>query len=355
MKVLITGICGFVGSALAIALRERVEGIELCGIDNLMRPGAETNRQKLRAIGVDFIHGDIRSDSDVTSLPGSDWVIDAAANPSVLAGISGKGTSRQLFEHNLAALGNVLEYCRHHSAGLLLLSSSRVYSIAALAGLPVRVGEGSFELNVSEPLPAGVSGHGIDAGFSTEAPVSLYGATKLASEIMALEYGAAFGFPVWVNRCGVLAGAGQFGTPDQGIFAYWVNSHLRRRALQYIGFGGKGYQVRDAFHPRDLAELLLAQMRTARSGGARIYTAGGGAGNAMSLAQLNEWCNSQFGVHPPHESKLVRPYDIPWVTMDNRQAAADFGWQPGTSLNTILEEIAEHAARHPEWLETSGV
>jgi len=59
-------------------------------------------------------------------------------------------------------------------------------------------------------------------GVSTQAPISLYGSTKLACEVLALECGEAFGFPVWVNRCGVLAGAGQFGTPDQGIFAFWV-------------------------------------------------------------------------------------------------------------------------------------
>src|SRR5438309_7783281 len=96
--------------------------------------------------------------------------------------------------------------------------------------------------------PAGVTGR-----FSTAAPISLYGATKLASEIMALEYGAAFNFPVWITRCGVLAGAGQFGTPDQGIFSFWINAHLRRKPLRFIGFGGKGHQSRDAFHPRDLA------------------------------------------------------------------------------------------------------
>jgi CDP-paratose 2-epimerase len=355
MKVLITGICGFVGSALATALRERVEGIQLCGIDNLMRPGSETNRAKLRAAGVEFIHGDIRADSDLASLPKADWVIDAAANPSVLAGVAGGGSSRQLFEHNLASLGNVLEYCRRHSAGLLMLSSSRVYSIAALAGLPMRVADDGFELDTGSQLPAGVGEHGIDVDFSTQAPISLYGATKLAAEVMALEYGAAFQFPVWVTRCGVLAGAGQFGTPDQGIFAYWVNAHLRRRPLQFIGFGGKGHQVRDAFHPRDLAGLLLAQMETARADGPRIYTAGGGPGNAMSLAQLNAWCDSRFGAHSPQPSTRLRPYDIPWVAMDNRRAATDFAWRPGTGVDNILEEIAMHAERHPEWLETSGV
>lgn len=354
MRILITGICGFVGSALAESLLRQRTGLSICGIDNLMRPGSESNRARLRQLGIDFIHGDIRSASDVEALPRADWVIDAAANPSVLAGVGGGGSSRQLFEHNLAALGNILEYCRARGAGLLLLSSSRVYSIPALAGLPLRPQGNAFALDDAQPLPAGVSAAGIAAEFSTQAPVSLYGATKLATEVMALEYGAAFGFPVWVNRCGVLAGAGQFGTPDQGIFAYWVNAHLRRRPLRYIGFGGEGLQVRDAFHPRDLAGLLLAQTGTARGGGQRIYTAGGGPSNAWSLAQLNDWCDQRFGPHRPEADAAPRLYDIPWVVMDNRQAGADFHWAPETSLPQLLSELADHAESHPAWLELSG-
>ena len=282
MRILITGVCGFVGSALAGCLLERMEGIRVTGLDNLMRPGSETNRVQMERLGVEFIHGDLRSASDIAGLPACDWVIDAAANPSVMAGLTGAGSSRRLFEHNLGALGNVLEYCREHKAGLLLLSSSRVYSIPALAAVPLRVKEGAFAVDPAAVLPRGLTVDGIGVDFSTAAPVSLYGATKLASEIMALEYGAAFDFPVWITRCGVLAGAGQFGTPTQGIFAFWVNAHLLRRPLRYIGFNGTGWQTRDAFHPRDLAALLAAQMRTARSDGSRTYTAGGGASNAMS-------------------------------------------------------------------------
>ncbi len=87
MKVLITGVCGFVGSSLAESLLERRAGISIWGIDNLLRPGSESNRNKLRKLGVHFVHGDIRVASDFESLPAVDWVIDAAANPSVLAGV----------------------------------------------------------------------------------------------------------------------------------------------------------------------------------------------------------------------------------------------------------------------------
>jgi CDP-paratose 2-epimerase len=355
MRILITGVCGFAGSAIARALLERREGLTISGIDNLHRPGSETNRVRLRQLGVKFIQGDIRASSDVEALPAADWVIDAAANPSVLAGLQSGFSSRQLFEHNLGSLVNVLEYCKTRKAGLLLLSSSRVYSIAALVGLPLKAAQDAFQLDTDGDLPVGVSARGIGVDFSTRAPVSLYGSTKLASEAVALEYGEAFGFPVWINRCGVLAGPGQFGTPEQGIVAYWINAHLRRRPMRYLGFNGTGKQVRDALHPRDLAALLDLQMRQARAGGQRIYTAGGGLQNSISLAQLTAWCDARFGAHPVEADARERAYDIPWVVMDNTGLERHFGWQPDTPVLTVLEEIAAHAESNPDWLERSGM
>jgi CDP-paratose 2-epimerase len=355
MRILITGICGFAGSAVAQALLERREGISIAGIDNLHRPGSEINRVRLRQRGVKFIQGDIRQASDFEALPAADWVIDAAANPSVLAGLQGAFSSRQLFEHNLASLVNVLEYCKAHRAGLVLLSSSRVYSIPALKSLPLKHGADAFHLDTDADLPAGVSARGIGVDFSTHAPISLYGATKLACEAVALEYGEAFDFPVWIDRCGVLAGPGQFGTPEQGIVAYWINAHLHRRPLRYIGFDGTGKQVRDVLHPRDLATLLDVQMRQERKGGQRIYTAGGGPENSTSLAQLTAWCDTRFGAHAVAADLNERPYDIPWIAMDNTDCERHFGWQPDTSLTALLEEVALHAEANPDWLERSGL
>lgn len=355
MKVLITGICGFAGSSLAERLLERRQGLAINGIDNLMRPGSETNLARLRKLGITVVHGDIRQASDLETLPSADWVIDAAANPSVLAGVQAGMTSRQLFEHNLAGLVNVLEYSKRFKAGLVLLSSSRVYSIPALVSLPLVVERNAFRLNDSAPLPAGVSRHGIGVEFSTRAPISLYGSLKLASESVALEYGDAFGFPVWIDRCGVLAGAGQFGTPDQGIFSYWINAHLRRRPLRYIGFGGTGKQVRDALHPHDLAALIDAQFSESRVGGQRVYTLGGGTENAWSLAAVTAWCDVRFGTHTPDGDLRPRPYDVPWLVMDPHDAVRDFGWSIETPMEQILDQIARHAEQNPEWLETSGL
>jgi CDP-paratose 2-epimerase len=355
MKILITGICGFVGSSVAERLAERREGISIWGIDNLMRPGSEHNRPRLEKLGVRVAHGDIRAASDFESLPAADWVIDAAANPSVLAGVQGGFSSRQLFEHNLASLMNVLEHCKAHRAGLLLLSTSRVYSIPALAALPLRVDGNAFQLDESGCLPPGVSAEGLGLEFSTRAPISLYGSTKLASEAVALEYGEAFDFPVWIDRCGVLAGAGQFGTPGQGIFSYWIHAHRRGNRLRYIGFDGSGKQVRDVFHPHDLTALLDAQMNTARSGGQRIYTAGGGRENASSLAGLNAWCDARFRPNAPEPDLRPRQFDVPWVIMDGSDAQRDFGWQREISMDCVFEQIAGHAETNPDWLERSGL
>src|SRR5580704_17943179 len=192
MKLLITGICGFVGSSLAEGLLERRERISIYGIDNLMRPGSELNGARLRKLGVTLVHGDIRMPSDLESFPAVDWVIEAAANPSVLAGTQTGFSSRQLIEHNLISVVNVLEYCKVHKAGLLLMSTSRVYSIRALTSLPLNSHGDAFCLDETAPLPAGVSGRGIGVDFSTRAPISLYGSTKLATEALALEYGGAF-------------------------------------------------------------------------------------------------------------------------------------------------------------------
>ena len=300
MRILISGICGFVGSTVARELL--AAGHHVTGFDNYIRPGSETNREPLEKLGAKIITADLRYAREIDALPAADFVIDAAANASVLAGVDGKTSSRELVDHNLIGTINLLEYCKAKQAGFILLSTSRVYSIAPLTALPVTPVQGAFRLapNAGALVP-GVSAAGLDETFATTAPISLYGATKLTSEALALEYGEAFGFPVFINRCGVLAGAGQFGRADQGIFAYWINAWLRQRPLKYLGFGGHGYQVRDCLHPRDLV-----------------------------------------------------PFDIPWIVLDSTKAEKIWAWRPTSCKAAILEEVAQHAEKNPRWLDLSA-
>lgn len=355
MRILISGICGFVGSTLAKALIDHSPDDQIYGFDNFIRPGSEGNRAALKQLGVKLFHADLRNASDLENLPAVDWVIDAAANPSVLAGVDGKTSTRQLVEHNLLGTVNLLEFCKQHKAGFILLSTSRVYSIPPLASLPIEVSDRAFRLIAGATRPAGISPNGITEDFSTLAPVSLYGSTKLCSEALALEYGETLGLPVFVNRCGVLAGAGQFGRADQGIFSYWIHSWVQGRPLRYIGFDGLGHQVRDVLHPKDLAPLLRRQFGapTLRAPD-RLINVSGGAASATSLRRLSDWCAQRFCIKTVDTDSKPRPFDLPWVVLDSSKALRVWNWVPMTHAETIFDEIAQHAESNPYWMDLSA-
>jgi CDP-paratose 2-epimerase len=170
---------------------------------------------------------------------------------------------------------------------------------------------------------------------------------------LALEYGEAFGFPVWINRCGVMAGAGQFGRADQGIVSFWIHSWKEKRPLRYIGFDGEGNQVRDCLHPADLIPLLERQLGAVPSQRARTVNVSGGRASSFSLRQLSDWCQARFGRHTVGREAEPRPFDIPWMVLDSALATQTWDFAPLRSRESIFEEIALHAERNPEWLSLS--
>jgi CDP-paratose 2-epimerase len=172
MKLLITGICGFAGSTLGRPFREHFADWSISGVDNLSRPGSEINRSRLQALSISVIHGDLRNACDLETLLDVDWIVDAAANPSIFAGLNGKSDSRQVIENNLSGTVNLLQHCRKRRCGFILLSTSRVYSIHVLSSLPLRVHKEAFCLAASDRFPAGVSPEGLDESFPTTPPVS---------------------------------------------------------------------------------------------------------------------------------------------------------------------------------------
>lgn len=354
MRILITGICGFAGNAIARTLLAHVEGLKIFGIDNLCRRGSETNLSALRNLGCTVQVADLRDSTVLALHEPVDWLIDAAANPSVLAGLSNDSPSRELLDTNLFSTVAMLEFCRLHCATFTLLSTSRVYGIEALRAIPL-----GLQGNAFRPVP-GASPYdtGIPESFSSEPPLSLYGTSKFCAERLALEYGSAFGFPVWINRCGVLAGAGQFGKADQGIFSFWLHSWASKRPLRYLGFDGHGHQVRDCLHPEDLVPILLKQAAAGKSDAAaavpRVANLSGGIQSARSLLELSEWCADRFGPHAVSKDPQERPFDLPWVVLDSTLAQKTWDWYPSRTIGSILEEIAVHAESNPHWLELCG-
>jgi len=338
MRILITGGAGFVGSNLALAFRREHPTTRVVAFDSLRRRGSEAKLARLRERGVEFVHGDVRCGSDLEALPGTfDWVIDAAAEPSVRAGWDGAPAA--VFETNLGGTLQLLELCRRRAGHLIFLSSSRVYSLAPLRALALEERATRFAL-AEGPQPAGVSPAGIAEGFATDGPRSFYGASKLASELLVQEYAAGAGVPALIDRCGVIAGPGQLGREDQGVFALWVARHHFRLPLRYTGFGGRGKQVRDLLHPEDLFALIERQMQRidAHSGG--VFNVGGGAQAATSLLEYTALCRELTGhAAEPASEPDTHPVDVPWYVNDHRRASEAFGWQPRRGVREIASDL----------------
>ena len=215
----------------------------------------------LRSEGVTFVHGDIRNPADLEALNGTfDVLIEASAEASVHAGIA--DSPRYVLDTNVLGALNCLEFARKRCGGFVFLSSSRVYSIEPLTQLPVVELSTRFELKDDTCDIPGLSFQGISEEFPCNSHRSYYGASKLAAELLCQEYAAHAGLPVVINRCGVIAGPGQFGKTDQGVFTLWVARHYFGRSLRYTGFAGKGLQVRDLLHSDDLCDLVRRQLQS---------------------------------------------------------------------------------------------
>ena len=305
MRVLVTGGAGFIGANLAIGLAARHPGWQVTALDNLQRRGSELNLPRLRHGGVRFVHGDVRAADDLTAAGPVDAVVECSAEPSVLAGVDGSGLDRMMGT-NLVGAYACLELCRRHDAQLVFLSTSRVYPVGPLSALPLTEAETRFELADDRAVP-GASSRGVSEDFPLAGHRTLYGATKLAAEILIEEYVATFGLPAVINRCGVVAGPWQMGKVDQGIAAYWMLAHRFRRPLTYIGFGGAGKQVRDLLHVHDLLGLVDLQLSDPGSWIGVVVNVGGGPDRSASLRELTAICAEITGNTDPGLRVSGRP------------------------------------------------
>jgi CDP-paratose 2-epimerase len=350
VQVVITGGAGFVGSSLALNLRRDLPSAAIVAVDNLKRRGSERNLSRFKAAGVQFLHGDTRVPSDFSQIQGAvDLVIDASAEPSVLAGT--QGTPRYLLDTNLAGTWNCLEFARERSAQFIFLSTSRVYSIEPLLSLPLAPGGSRFEWQGG--AIDGASTKGIAENFPTHLPRSLYGATKLASEQLVQEYSFLYGLKSAIYRCGVLCGAGQFGKVDQGVFTLWMANHFFGVPLTYMGFDGMGKQVRDLLHPSDLYSLVRTQMGSYAHWNGETYNVGGGMQNSVSLRELTDICREITGREVPIGTRSEQnKVDIPWYVTDSSKCQSQYGWEPKVSLRQTMTDIYDWLKRDSKELES---
>ena len=343
--VLITGGAGFVGSTLAIAIRRAQPGTDVIAFDNLRRRGSEMNLPRLKAEGIRFVHGDVRSLADLMAIrPEPDLILECSAEPSVLAGYG--GSPEYLVHTNLTGCFHCLEVARQTKADFLFVSTSRVYPVAPLNGLAFEETDTRFTLGPSQPTP-GASEFGISEEFPMHGARSLYGMTKLSAELMVAEYGDAYGIRCVIDRCGLLTGPWQMAKADQGVVAYWVAAHCLNRGLKYIGFGGTGKQVRDFLHIDDFCDLVLDQINHLDDYAGRHWNVGGGVANSLSLCEATALCAEVTGrtVNVAVTSEN-RPADLRLYITDHRAVSAVRGWRPQRDARRTLTDIAEWVEAH---------
>ena len=337
-RIWITGGAGFVGSSLAIHLKQIRPQSEIVAIDNLRRRGSHLNLPRLKSAGVTFVHGDVRRLDDLTSIvPEPELIVECSAEPSVLAGYN--ASPEYLVQTNLAGCFHCLEMARRCRADFLFVSTSRVYPVRLLNQLAWQETATRFELAAEQQLP-GASAHGIAEQFPLDGPRSLYGMTKLAAELMIEEYSDAFGFRFIIDRCGLLTGPWQMATSEQGVIAQWVAWHHFARPLRYIGFGGSGKQVRDFLHVTDFCDLVAHQIAQFDAFAGARWNVGGGRTNSVSLRELTELCAAITGRPQAIASSAEeRPADLRVYVTDNRRVAAAAGWSPKRDATRTLTDI----------------
>jgi CDP-paratose 2-epimerase len=337
VRILVTGGAGFVGSHIALFFKREEPASTVVALDNLRRRGSELALQRLASGGVEFRHGDIRNSEDLADTGSLDVLVECSAEPSVQAGLN--GGERYLIDTNLIGTINCLDHARRHGAAVIFLSTSRVYPIAHLRALPLVPTETRFVIPAASTGP-GWSARGITEEFPLAGSRSLYGATKLCSELIIAEYVAHCGLRAVINRCGVLAGPWQMGKIDQGFVVLWAARHFFGGVLSYNGFGGAGLQVRDVLHVADLYSLIREQIAKIEIHTGKIYNVGGGADCSVSLKELTQKCAQRAGQRLALVSRpATDPVDIPFYVTDNTAVTAATGWRPRLSVGHILDDV----------------
>ncbi|MDD4625432.1 MAG: NAD-dependent epimerase/dehydratase family protein [Candidatus Pacebacteria bacterium] len=336
-NILITGGAGFVGSNLAIKLKQHYPNINITVLDNLKRRGSELNLSRIAEFGINFVHGDVRNKEDLVFDKKFDLILECSAEASVLAGIN---STEYSINTNLLGTLNCLDLAKKNKSTIIFLSTSRIYPITELNQIKYKETKTRFEIIDDQSL-IGVSKNGISENFPLGKYRSLYGATKLCSEILIQEYIHNFKIKAVINRCGVITGPWQMGKIDQGIFTLWMARHIwKNKPLSYIGFNGTGKQVRDFIDIDDLFNAINIQIKNIDQYNKEIFNIGGGIQNNLSLLETTNLCQKIT----KNKIKILsdpnnRPDDIRLYISDTTKFNKISNWSCQKTKEKTFEEI----------------
>ena len=322
MKILITGGCGFVGSNLALFLKKK--GFTVHTLDNLTRKGSRYNSNLLKKQKIKNYKINISNIKKIKSLPKYDLILDCCAEAAVE--ISKKDFDK-VINTNLIGTINILKKSKNDKSKIIFISSSRIYPL-----------EEMNKIIKNKNLKSKIK---ISKMFSEKdkiiGPKTIYGLTKLCSEMLIEEFSYAYQLKYLINRCGVISGPLQFGKQDQGFVSLWIWRHLNKKKLSYIGYGGYGNQIRDVLHIDDLSELILLQIKNINKINNKLFTVGGSKTSYTSLSQLTKLCQKITGnkIKMGKVSK-TSSYDIPYYLSDNTHVSNTYRWKPKRNINQVV-------------------
>ena len=322
MKILITGGCGFVGSNLALFLKKK--GFTVHTLDNLTRKGSKYNSNLLKKQKIKNYKINISNIKKIKSLPKYDLILDCCAEAAVEIS---KNDFDKVINTNLIGTINILKKSKNDKSKIIFISSSRIYPL-----------EEMNKIIKNKNLKSKIK---ISKMFSEKdkiiGPKTIYGLTKLCSEMLIEEFSYAYQLKYLINRCGVISGPLQFGKQDQGFVSLWIWRHLNKKKLSYIGYGGYGNQIRDVLHIDDLSELILLQIKNINKINNKLFTVGGSKTSCTSLNQLTKLCQKITGnkIKMGKVSK-TSSYDIPYYLSDNTHVSNTYRWKPKRNINQVV-------------------
>ena len=324
MKILITGGCGFVGTNIAIFLKSKKHNIYT--LDNLSRKGSKYNLNTLKSKNITNYKLNVSNFKKVRQLPKFDLIIDCCAEAAVE--ISRKNIDR-VIDTNFIGTLSILKKAKQDKANIIFLSSSRVYPIKEINKI---VNKKILKKNLKITKM-------INEQTRIIGPKTIYGVTKLSSEMLIEEFSYIFKLKYIINRCGVISGPLQFGKQDQGFVSLWIWRHLMNKNLSYIGYGGWGKQIRDVLHIDDLCKLINLQIKNLKSINNILFTVGGSKKSNTSLENLTKICEKIT----KNKIKIKRTpktsiYDIPYFVTDNKKVTKTYKWKPQKNIFDIVND-----------------
>jgi CDP-paratose 2-epimerase len=339
-KLLVTGSSGLIGSEVVSYFAE--DGWQVHGIDNNQRaeffgPAGDTrwNQKRLLSAYRNFHHHelDIRNRQDIAQCMETvrpDLIVHAAAQPS-----HDLAATRPFDDFDVNASGtlNLLEATRRNvpEAVFVFMSTNKVYGDKPNS---IRLKELDTRWDYDDPAYAG----GIAENFFVDqSKHSLFGASKLAADVMVQEYGRYFGMKTCCLRGGCLTGPNHSGVELHGFLSYLIKCNLEGKLYRVYGYKGK--QVRDNIHALDVARFIGAFWEKPRCG--EVYNLGGGRGNSCSILEAFDHITALSGKKMKYEYvDQNRAGDHICYISDLSKMRRDYNqWDITKSLDQIFEEI----------------